>query len=44
MEVWLFVVKVHFSAIGLFSWQVVGKDFGFEALGELIFEFNFGIE
>ena len=44
VEVGLLIVEVHFSAVGLFGWEVVGEDFGFETLGELIFEFDFGVE
>jgi len=44
VEVGLLVVEVYFATVGLFGWEVVGEDFGFEALGKLVFEFDFGIE
>lgn len=44
MEVGLLVVEIHFPAVSLFGWEIVGKDFGFEAFGELVFEFEFAVE
>lgn len=44
VEVGLLIVEIQFPAVGLFGWKVIGEDFGFEALGELVFKFDFGIE
>jgi hypothetical protein len=44
VEVGLLIVEIQFPAVGLFRWKVIGEDFGFKALGELVFEFDFGVE
>ena len=44
VEFRLLIIEIDFSAVGLFLRQVVGEDFGFQAFGELIFEFDLGIE
>ena len=40
----LLVVEVELTAVGLLGWQVVGQDLGFEALGEVVFELELGVE
>ena len=44
VKVGLLVIEVQFTAIGLFCWKIVGKDFGSETSGELIFKLDLGIE
>ena len=44
VEVGLLVEEVHLSAVGLFGWYVIRENFGFKALGELIFELDLSIE
>lgn len=44
VEVGLLIMEIDFSAVGLLGRQVVGEDFGFQAFGELVFEFDLGIE
>lgn len=44
VDVGLFVIDVHASAISLLSREVVGKEFGLEAFGDVVFEFELGVE
>ena len=44
VDVGLFVQEVEFSTICLLCGQVVCQDFGLEALGQVVFEFEFCVE
>jgi len=44
VEVGLLVVEVYLAAVGLFGGEVIGEHFGSEAFGELVFEFDFGVQ
>jgi len=44
VDVWLLVVQVQLAAVGLLGWEVVCQDFSFEAFGEVVFEFELGVE
>lgn len=44
VNVRLLVVEVKLAAVGLLDWEVVGEDFGFETLREVILKLNFGVE
>jgi hypothetical protein len=44
VDVGLFVVKVELAAVSLLGWEVVCQDLGFEAFGQVVFEFELGVE
>jgi hypothetical protein len=44
VDVGLLVEQVDLAAVGGFRGEVVGQHFGFEAFGDVVFEFEFGVE
>ena len=44
VDVGLLVEEVQLSAIGALRWQVVGEDFGFQALGQVVLKLELGVE
>lgn len=44
MDVGLFVVQVELATVRLLGWEVVCQDLGFEAFGQVVFEFELGVE
>lgn len=44
VDVWLLVEQVQLSAVGLLGWEVVCQDLSFEAFGEVVLEFELGVE
>ena len=44
MEVGLLVVDVKLATVGTLRWQVIGLDLSFEAFGQVVFEFELGVE
>jgi hypothetical protein len=44
VDVGLLIEEVELAAVGSFSGQVVCEDFGLQALGDVVFEFEFGVE
>jgi len=44
VDVGLFVEEVEFAAVGGFGGEVGGQDLGFEALGQVVFEFELGVQ
>jgi hypothetical protein len=44
VDVGLLVVQVELATVGLLGWEVVCQDLGFEAFGQVVFEFELGVE
>ena len=44
IDIRLLIVDIESTTVCLLGWEVIGEEFGLEALGDVVFEFELGVE